>query len=554
MIRIFGTMTDPSGTPVPGAIIELRAISSTDEVMLGSTVTHKCDQQGQYDFQLAIGDYDAYAQNDRCGDMDYIGTARVSAISVDGNLHSVLVDGGIIITPPMLENALAAAQRAEAAAAGAAANKEGTDRDAEATRRDAESTASNAQQAAQSASTATSAKESIMNDAQDVRNLATQVSAQASTVSIQHGEVLAQAERVSTQASTVVTKHAEVVAKADQVSGNTKTVLESTSMAIAAADTATQKAVLAAGHEAVSLDAAIRAEHAASAAVGAILDGGECDLSGGVYPEPLTVVGEKYSTIWYVAVAGVVGGISFDVGDMLRYTTARDGYYFKVDTKDEVYSVNNEKGAVTITPEKIGAEKTGVADQCVNQHAEKTGAHQISGVQGLQEALSNKYSPDNKPTAADVGADPAGTASGVGESLDLKLATTNLALAESQSKIAELERYPKVIPINSILAVTDSNYTISEGECSALEFKTHYEVNGIVRLTSGASTSTSITPIKTKTPGNVKVHFSIANIGHDIGYNEAFVMFNPAGANIKFVRKETTPATWVMFNFRIIKE
>lgn len=311
MIRIFGTMTDPSGSPVPGAIIELRAISSTSEVLLGSTVTIKCDQQGVYSFQLAIGTYDAYAQNDRCGDIDYLGTARVSDNSVDGDLHSILVDGGINITPPMLDSALAAAQRAESAAALTAADRVSTGQNAES-------------------------------------------------------------------------------AKADSAAAKT-----AKDEAVSAAGTATQKAASAAIHDASAQDAATRAENAASAVVGAVLDGGECDLSTGVYPQPITVAGKKYSTIWYVAIAGSVSGVSFDVGDILRYTTAKEGYYFKVDAKDEVYSVNGEKGAVTVTPEKIGAEEVGVAQQLIQQHEYKSGSHAISGVRGLAEALAEKYSPLN---------------------------------------------------------------------------------------------------------------------------------------------------------------
>lgn len=304
MIRIFGTMTDPSGSPVPGAIIELRAISSTSEVLFGSTLTYKCDQDGAYSFHLAIGTYDAYAQNDRCGDMDYIGTAMVSVNSVDGDIHSLLVDGGVNITPPMLDRALEAAQRAESAAVHTAADKVSTGKDAE--------------------------------------------SARICSVAAQ----------------------------------------EAKNISVAAADTATQKAASAATHDASAHDAAARAENAASAVVGAVLDGGECDLSAGVYPLPITVAGKKYSTIWYVAVAGAVSGVTFDVGDLLRYTTAKSGYYFKVDAKDDVYSVNGEKGAVTVTPNKIGAETAGVALQLVEQHASKPSAHQMSGVAGLNTALS----------------------------------------------------------------------------------------------------------------------------------------------------------------------
>lgn len=390
MIRIFGTMTDPSGSPVPGAIIELRAISSTSEVLLGSTVNHKCDQQGAYSFQLATGTYDAYAQNDRCGDMDYLGIARVYVNSVDGDLQSILVDGGINITPPMLDGALAAAQRAESAAALTAADKDSTNQNAESAKEDAVVAKAAKGDAVSAASTAVSAKESIITDASNVRDLATQVAAQAADVSTKHGDVAAKSEQVSAQVDVVSTKHSEVVTKAAQVSDDASATQSAKNISVAAADTATQKAASAATHDASAQDAATRAENAASAVVGAVLDGGECDLSSGVYPQPITVAGKKYSTIWYVAVSGSISGVTFDVGDLLRYTTARDGYYFRVDAKDDVYSVNGEKGPVTVTPEKIGAEKTGVAQQFVEQHASKHGAHAISSVQGLAEALAGK--------------------------------------------------------------------------------------------------------------------------------------------------------------------
>ncbi|MEE9705832.1 prophage tail fiber N-terminal domain-containing protein [Aeromonas veronii] len=390
MIRIYGTMTDPSGSPVPGAIIELRAISSTNEVLLGSTVTIKCDQQGAYSFQLAAGMYDAYAQNDRCGDMDYLGTAKVSANSVDGDLHSILVDGGINITPPMLDGALAAAQRAELAAGISEANKVSTEQNAESAKTDSAAAKTARGEAVSAAGTAVSAKDCIVSDAIDVRSLAVQVAAQSSDVSIKHGDVVAKAEQVSAQADVVSTKHDEVVTKAAQVSDDVAATQSAKTISVAAADTAAQKAASAATHDASAKDAAARAENAASVVVGAVLDGGECDLSSGVYPQPITVAGKKYSTIWYVAVSGSVSGVTFDVGDLLRYTTARDGYYFRVDAKDDVYSVNGEKGPVTVTPEKIGAEKTGVAQQLVEQHASKHGAHAISSVQGLAEALAGK--------------------------------------------------------------------------------------------------------------------------------------------------------------------
>lgn len=199
----------------------------------------------------------------------------------------------------------------------------------------------------------------------------------------------AEAAAVRAESAAVKTEEdrEDVTLKAGQATASAAVALGHKDTAVAAADTATQKAASAATHDASAQAAAARAENAASAVVGAVLDGGECDLSTGVYPQPITVAGKKYSTIWYVATAGSVSGVFFDVGDLLRYTTAKEGYYFRVDAKDDVYSVNGEKGAVTVTPEKIGAETAGIAQQLVDQHSAKLGAHPISGVAGLRAEL-----------------------------------------------------------------------------------------------------------------------------------------------------------------------
>lgn len=460
MIRIFGTMTDQSGSPVPGAIIELRAINSTSEVLLGSTVNHKCDQQGAYSFQLAIGTYDAYAQNDRCGDMDYLGTARVSDNSVDGDLHSILVDGGINITTPMLDSALAAAQRAESAAALTAADRVSTGQNAESAKTDSAAAKTAKDEAVSAAGTAVSARDSIVTDANDVRRLATQIADQAADVSSKHSDVATNAGQVSAQADAVSTKYAEVVTKAAQVSDDAAATQSAKNISAATADTATQKAASAATHDASAQAAATRAENAASAVVGAVLDGGECDLSSGVYPQPITVSGEAYSTVWYVATAGSVSGVTFDVGDVLRYTTANNGYYFRVDAKDDVYSVNGEKGAVTVTPEKIGAETAGVAQQLVEQHASKPGAHEISGVQGLTEALAGK---DVAGAAADAvtahegeeGAHPISGVMGLRAELDALagasggISAINDRLVVVEGKVATLEQRKSTCLVNA---------------------------------------------------------------------------------------------------------
>lgn len=119
MIKLYGSITDPAGKPVPGALIELRSLTTTSEVLMGSELTFKCDANGCYSFDLAAGTYDVYAQNDLCRDMDYMGTGVVTAQSVDGPLNSILIDSGISLTPPLIERAVQAMQQAENAAASA---------------------------------------------------------------------------------------------------------------------------------------------------------------------------------------------------------------------------------------------------------------------------------------------------------------------------------------------------------------------------------------------------------------------------------------------------
>ncbi|WP_421346081.1 tail fiber domain-containing protein [Aeromonas veronii] len=154
MIQIHGVMTDPAGKSVPGAIIELRSLSTTSEVLMGSVLTFKCDPAGGYRFSLAVGAYDVYAQNDLCGDLDYQGTGIVTAQSIDGSLNSILVDSGINVTPPLLELAVDAMQRAESAAETTGRDRLQTGSDVIAAQRASQLAAEQASAASGSAATA----------------------------------------------------------------------------------------------------------------------------------------------------------------------------------------------------------------------------------------------------------------------------------------------------------------------------------------------------------------------------------------------------------------
>ncbi|MFQ1928749.1 tail fiber domain-containing protein [Aeromonas veronii] len=154
MIQIHGVMIDPAGKSVPGAIIELRSLSTTGEVLMGSVLIFKCDSAGRYRFSLAVGAYDVYAQNDLCGDLDYQGTGIVTAQSIDGSLNSILVDSGINVTPPLLERAVDAMQRAGSAAEATGQDRLQTGSDVIAAQRASQLAAEQASAASGSAATA----------------------------------------------------------------------------------------------------------------------------------------------------------------------------------------------------------------------------------------------------------------------------------------------------------------------------------------------------------------------------------------------------------------
>lgn len=440
MICVSGVIADPSGNPVAGALIELRALTSTAEVLAGAVLTYKCDGQGRYQFELGVSAYDAYAQNDRCGDMDYLGTAMVTANTTDGDLNHLLADGGINLTPPLLDEALAAAEAARKSATEAAASETAASGSAagaadslsEVKRleaivvADCASVQKNADQVAKNT-------DAVQKNTDQVHHDAVNVAANRSAVQKNTDTVLAAQEDVSAKAKQVADNTTTVAGDTEQVAKDRDDVTKLTATATGAADTASDKAALAAKSEAAASDAATRAENAANAAMGAILDGGECDLSGGKYPPPISVGGKVHSSMWYVSVGGTVSDITYQAGDTLRYTLNDGGHYFKIEAQDDVYSVNGQKGAVIITPENIKAEKEGYADQAIEQHRKdphahsqydpvgsaskaiseheaKPGAHAISGVSGLQAALDNCYSPENKPTPAGIGAEVKGAA------------------------------------------------------------------------------------------------------------------------------------------------
>ncbi|MDO4689322.1 MAG: prophage tail fiber N-terminal domain-containing protein [Plesiomonas sp.] len=452
-ILISGRLVEPADDkPRSGVTLTLYSVKNSSVVLKHATYRCVTGGNGEYSFNAAPGTY-AVAVSVYGAEPERVGQIRVYSDSLPGDLNTFLMAPAeddltpeiIRLVDSMRSEAVKAAESAKQseqvtstlasdvathaeqvasntvvveqkttiatdAAATAVAAKEQASKDALATGKDRQATQTKALEAAASANAAKAAQDSIVEDAADVRDKALQVAENTTLVANNAAAVQLNTEQVAQNTQTVTTKTQQVSENAQAVAANTQAVTQvrdevvaKTSMAQAAADTATQKAASAAVHDAAAAEYARQAQEAAQATAGALMDGGAADLSAGVYPQPVVVSGTSRPTFWKVTKGGTVGGVDYGVGDTLIYTVAGSGSYYKIDNTESVTSVQGEKGAVTLTPEKIGAEAAGTAASEVRQHAEKIGAHQISGISGLEVALADKYSASNKPNAETLG-------------------------------------------------------------------------------------------------------------------------------------------------------
>ncbi|WP_230432582.1 prophage tail fiber N-terminal domain-containing protein [Plesiomonas shigelloides] len=441
-ILISGRLVEPADDkPRSGVTLTLYSVKNSSVVLKHATYRCVTGGNGEYSFNAAPGTY-AVAVSVYGAEPERVGQIRVYSDSLPGDLNTFLMAPAeddltpeiIRLVDSMRSEAVKAAESAKQseqvtsklasdvathaehvasdkvvveqkttiatdAAATAVAAKEQTSKDAVATGKDRQVTQTKAQEATASANVAKAAQDGIVEDAADVRDKALQVAENTTLVANNAAAVQLNTEQVAKNTQTVTTKTQQVSENAQAVAANTQAVTQmrdevvaKTSMAQAAADTATQKAASAAGHDAAAAEYARQAQEAAQATAGALMDGGAADLSAGVYPQPVVVSGTSRPTFWKVTKGGTVGGVDYGVGDTLIYTVAGSGSYYKIDNTESVTSVQGEKGAVTLTPEKIGAEPAGTAEAATQQHETKPGAHAIAGVSGLLEALASKLS------------------------------------------------------------------------------------------------------------------------------------------------------------------
>lgn len=177
-------------------------------------------------------------------------------------------------------------------------------------------------------------------------------------------EDAAKASQVASKASETASKASENASKASELAAKTS---ETTAIAKAtqtAADAVkTGNDVVQSAANAALAEAAKEDSLAIAATLtGGIIDKGAWDASTGVFPakptRPLPEGGTALvSAFWKVTVAGTAGGISFLVGDDLRFSASTDSFY-KVDNTDAVASVQGKTGAVTLSASEVGALST----------------------------------------------------------------------------------------------------------------------------------------------------------------------------------------------------
>ena len=448
-ILISGRLVEPADDkPRSGVTLVLTSLKNSSVVLKHATYRCVTGGNGEYSFNAAPGTY-AVAVSVYGAEPERVGQIRVYSDSLPGDLNTFLMAPAeddltpeiIRLVDRMRSEAVKAAESAKNsekivtqlagevaehakqvasdkvvveqkttmatdAAATAVAAKEQTSKDAVATRKDRQVTETKAQEASASADEAKSARDSIVNDAADVREKAKQVADNAVSVANNTEAVQRNTEQVAQNTQTVSTKAQQVSDNAQSVAAQTESVTQmrddvaaKTAMAQGAADTAAQKAESAAEHEAAAAEYARLAQEAVQASTGTLIDGGAVDLSAGTYPKPVQVSGTARPTFWKVTKGGTVGDVDYGVGDTLIYTVAGDGSYYKVDNTESVTSVQGEKGTVTLTPEKIGAEPAGTSAETILQHEQKNGAHSISGVAGLEERLTSL---EERPVVADI--------------------------------------------------------------------------------------------------------------------------------------------------------
>lgn len=186
-------------------------------------------------------------------------------------------------------------------------------------------------------------------------------------------EDAAKASQVASKTSETASKASENASKASELAAKTSetTAIAKATQTAADAVKTGNDVVQSAANASLAEAAKNESQAIAAALTGGIVDKGAWNASTGVFPakptRPLPEGGTALvSAFWKVTVAGTAGGISFLVGDDLRFSASTDSFY-KVDNTDAVASVQGKTGAVTLSASEVGALATPTGTFAINK-------------------------------------------------------------------------------------------------------------------------------------------------------------------------------------------
>ena len=373
-ITVTGVLTNPSGAVLPNYNILFEAIRTSDTVINNTDVLIVTNSSGGYSFELGYGTYTLKIKSGR--------EARYSTVASNILIYSQALDNNSIQQIILAQDGLADinielidqflqiradvllnAQNASTSETNAAASATSASSSAATATTKASEAASSATSASSSATSATASATSASSSAATATTKVTEAAASATTATTKATEAAASATSALASKNAAATSETNAASSASSAlaSKNAAATSETNAAASAASASTSATSALASKNAAATSETNAAASAAAASTserqaaiytasvAGGIVENGGVDLSSGVAPTPRPDgLGGYISTLWKVTVGGTVNAVNYAVGDSIVYSKAL-GSYYKIDSTDQVSSVNGMSGAVNIT-------------------------------------------------------------------------------------------------------------------------------------------------------------------------------------------------------------
>lgn len=137
---------------------------------------------------------------------------------------------------------------------------------------------------------------------------------------------------------------------------------------------------------------------------------------------------------------------------------------------------------------------------------------------------------------------------------EIDAATLATQLAEAQSKIAELEQYPKVIKMSDIFECT-SVWAANDLEFNVVEHKDYYHIQGIFRTVSGGAAGGVLGSFKR----NIRFSYTPCAVTQSPSSAPTYAYIERGWADVEYGRPiqlmgHFINSSWVMISFIVVKE